>query len=73
MMDETPIRCWRITDPTYIPYHDEEWGRPVRDESGLYESLCLEGFQSGLAWVTILPKREAFRRGFAGFDRDRVA
>ena len=67
------IRCWPTTDPLYIAYHDEEWGRPVRDERGLYERLCLEGFQSGLAWITILRKREAFRAGFAGFDPDAVA
>jgi DNA-3-methyladenine glycosylase I len=68
-----PIRCWSTTDPAYNSYHDEEWGRPVRDERGLYERLCLEGFQSGLAWITILRKREAFRRAFAGFDPERVA
>jgi DNA-3-methyladenine glycosylase I len=68
-----PIRCWPTRDPAYIAYHDEEWGRPVRDERGLYERLCLEGFQAGLAWITILRKREAFRRGFAGFDPDEVA
>jgi DNA-3-methyladenine glycosylase I len=68
-----PIRCWPTSDPAYIAYHDEEWGRPVRDERGLYERLCLEGFQSGLAWITVLRKREAFRRGFAGFDPERVA
>jgi DNA-3-methyladenine glycosylase I len=66
-------RCWPTTDPAYIAYHDEEWGRPVRDECGLYERLCLEGFQSGLSWLTILRKREAFRRAFAGFDPDAVA
>jgi DNA-3-methyladenine glycosylase I len=68
-----PIRCWPTNDPLYIAYHDEEWGRPVLDERGLYERLCLEGFQSGLAWITILRKREAFRHGFAGFDPERVA
>ena len=57
----------------YNAYHDEEWGRPVRDEQGLYERLCLEGFQSGLSWLTILRKREGFRKAFAGFDPDRVA
>ncbi len=72
-MSPEPIRCWPTTDPAYLAYHDEEWGRPVRDERGLYERLCLEGFQSGLAWITILRKREAFRRGFAGFDPERVA
>src|SRR5215470_3738314 len=68
-----PIRCWPTNDPLYIAYHDEEWGRPVRDERGLYERLCLEGFQAGLAWITILRKREAFREAFAGFDPQRVA
>src|SRR5262249_37945293 len=73
MMDETPVRCWPTTDPVYIAYHDEEWGRPVRDERGLYERLCLEGFQAGLAWIPILRKREAFRSAFAGFEPERVA
>jgi DNA-3-methyladenine glycosylase I len=68
-----PIRCWQTDDPAYQAYHDDEWGRPVRDEGGLYERFCLEGFQSGLSWLTILRKREAFRRAFAGFDPDRVA
>jgi DNA-3-methyladenine glycosylase I len=67
------IRCWETTDPAYNAYHDEEWGRPVRDERGLYERLCLEGFQSGLAWITILRKRDAFRAAFEGFDPDRVS
>jgi len=66
-------RCWPTTDPLYVAYHDEEWGRPVRDERGLYERLCLEGFQSGLAWITILRKRENFRNAFAGFDPEQVA
>jgi DNA-3-methyladenine glycosylase I len=68
-----PTRCWETSDLEYQRYHDEEWGRPVLDERGLYERLCLEGFQSGLSWLTILRKREAFRRAFAGFDPDRVA
>ena len=66
-------RCWESSDPLYNTYHDEEWGRPVRDEHGLYERLCLEGFQSGLSWLTILRKRESFRRAFAEFDPDAVA
>jgi len=66
-------RCWPTTDPLYIAYHDEEWGRPVTDERGLYERLCLEGFQSGLSWLTILRKRENFRRAFAGFEPEAVA
>jgi DNA-3-methyladenine glycosylase I len=68
-----PLRCWPTTDPLYVGYHDEEWGRPVTDERGLYERLCLEGFQSGLSWLTILRKRENFRRAFAQFDPDAVA
>ena len=68
-----PRRCWPTTDPVDIAYHDDEWGRPVRDERGMFERLCLEGFQSGLSWVTILRKRENFRAAFAGFDPERVA
>ncbi len=66
-------RCWESSDPLYDVYHDEEWGRPVVDERGLYERLCLEGFQSGLSWLTILRKRDGFRAAFAGFDPERVA
>jgi len=66
-------RCWESSDPIYNAYHDEEWGRPVLEERGLYERLCLEGFQSGLSWLTILRKREGFRAAFAGFDPQRVA
>lgn len=66
-------RCWPTTDELYVAYHDEEWGRPVTDEHGLYERLCLEGFQSGLSWLTILRKRENFRRAFSEFDPDAVA
>ena len=62
-------RCaWPGSDELYIRYHDEEWGRPVTDDRRLFEKICLEGFQSGLSWITILRKRENFRRGFAGFD-----
>jgi DNA-3-methyladenine glycosylase I len=68
-----PIRCWPATDPLYVTYHNEEWGRPVTDERGLYERFCLEGFQSGLSWLTILRKRENFRRAFANFDPGAVA
>jgi DNA-3-methyladenine glycosylase I len=66
-------RCWETSDELYLAYHDEEWGRPVRDERGLYERLCLEGFQSGLSWLTILRKREGFRAAFERFDPDVVA
>jgi DNA-3-methyladenine glycosylase I len=68
-----PRRCWTSADPAYNEYHDREWGRPVTDERGLYERLCLEGFQSGLSWLTILRKRPAFRAAFANFDPQAVA
>jgi DNA-3-methyladenine glycosylase I len=68
-----PTRCWATTDDAYLAYHDEEWGRPVTDERGLLERFCLEGFQSGLSWLTILRKRENFRSAFADFDPEAVA
>ena len=68
-----PTRCWTSSDPLYNAYHDEEWGRPVTDERGLLERFCLEGFQSGLSWLTILRKRENFRAAFADFEAERVA
>lgn len=68
------IRCWWCgDDPFYQQYHDEEWGRPVHDEIRLFEKICLEGFQSGLSWLTILRKRENFRQAFAGFDVRQIA
>jgi DNA-3-methyladenine glycosylase I len=67
------IRCWETSDPLYEAYHDEEWGRPVTTERGIYERLCLEGFQSGLSWLTILRKREGFRAAFENFEPDVVA
>ena len=67
-------RCfWGGTGGEYAAYHDDEWGRPVADDSRLFEKLCLEGFQSGLSWLTILRKRENFRKAFAGFDIPKVA
>ena len=66
-------RCWQSADPLYEWYHDEEWGRPVVDERGLLERLCLEGFQSGLSWLTILRKRDGFRAAFADFDAEQLA
>lgn len=67
-------RCgWCTGTPDYTAYHDDEWGRPVVDDVRLYEKLCLEGFQSGLSWITILRKREGFRRAFQGFDPAKVA
>ena len=72
--DDGHRRCsWGAHDPDYRAYHDDEWGRPVTDDVALYEKLCLEGFQSGLSWLTILRKRENFRRAFAGFRPERVA
>ena len=69
-----PQRCtWVGSDPLYRAYHDEEWGVPVRDSRMLWETMMLEGFQAGLAWITILRKRAAFRAAFAGFDPDPVA
>ncbi len=71
--DGRPRCAWAVSAADYLAYHDEEWGRPVRDEDGLFERLCLEGFQSGLSWLTILRKRENFRAAFAGFSIARVA
>ncbi|CAN7184802.1 DNA-3-methyladenine glycosylase I [Rhizobium rhizogenes] len=66
-------RChWHGNLPEYLRYHDQEWGRPVVDDIRLFEKICLEGFQSGLSWLTILRKRENFRAAFAGFDFDKV-
>ncbi|RCS24624.1 DNA-3-methyladenine glycosylase I [Phyllobacterium salinisoli] len=86
MTEETPVktglvegadgktRCfWPGTLPDYLHYHDHEWGRPVADDRRLFEKICLEGFQSGLSWLTILRKRENFREAFEGFDFERVA
>jgi DNA-3-methyladenine glycosylase I len=67
-------RCsWPGEDPLYVRYHDEEWGRPVTDDTRLFEKICLEGFQAGLSWITILRKRENFRKAFAGFDPEKVS
>ena len=72
--DDGVVRCaWGDSTPDYRAYHDDEWGRPVADDTRLFEKLCLEGFQSGLSWLTILRKREAFRRAFDGFDVHAVA
>lgn len=69
-----PDRCeWAGNDPLYLDYHDREWGVPVHSDGRLFEMLILEGAQAGLAWITILRKREAYRRAFAGFDPERVA
>jgi DNA-3-methyladenine glycosylase I len=67
-------RCWWPgDDPLYLAYHDGEWGVPLREDRALFELLVLEGFQAGLSWITILRKREAFRRAFDGFDPERMA
>ena len=72
--DDGVRRCaWGASHPLYVPYHDREWGFPVDDDVRLFEKICLEGFQSGLSWLTILKKRDAFRRAFSGFDIDAVA
>lgn len=68
------MRCWWCgEDPEYVRYHDEEWGKPVREDRALFEKIGLEGFQSGLSWITILRKRENFRKAFHNFDYERVA
>ncbi|MBL8477054.1 MAG: DNA-3-methyladenine glycosylase I [Methyloversatilis sp.] len=73
-MSALPARCsWCGQDPLYVAYHDTEWGVPVRDEAALFERLILEGAQAGLAWITILRKREGYRRAFDGFDAGRIA
>jgi DNA-3-methyladenine glycosylase I len=68
------LRCpWGLSAPDYVAYHDDEWGRPVRGDQAIFERLCLEAFQSGLSWLTILRKRENFRKAFAGFGLQEVA
>jgi len=72
--DDGKCRCWwQQNDPEYQRYHDEEWGRPVEDDQRLFEKICLEGFQAGLSWLTILRKRENFRQAFDRFDFEKVA
>lgn len=72
--DDGRRRCWWPgTDPLYVRYHDEEWGRPTANDHRLFEKICLEGFQSGLSWLTILRKRENFRQAFRDFDPEVVA
>src|SRR3954465_9658450 len=67
-------RCpWATRDPLYVAYHDEEWGVPETDSRALYEKLVLDGFQAGLSWITILRKRENFRKAFHGFDPQKIA
>ena len=72
--DDGLPRCpWCLGSADYLAYHDTEWGRPIRDDNGLFERLCLEAFQSGLSWLTILRKRANFRVAFCGFDIETVA
>ncbi len=72
--DDGMGRCaWSGSAAEYLRYHDEEWGQPIRGDQKLYEKLCLEGFQAGLSWITILRRREGFRAAFHGFDPQRVA
>jgi DNA-3-methyladenine glycosylase I len=72
--DDARPRCgWIGTDPEYLRYHDEEWGTPLHDDRALFEKICLEGFQAGLSWITILRRRPGFRDAFDGFEIDRVA
>jgi DNA-3-methyladenine glycosylase I len=73
VFDDGKVRCWTVRDEIGRAYHDEEWGRPVHDETRLFEKICLEAFQSGLSWDTILRKRTAFRAAFAGFGIEAVA
>lgn len=73
-MNDGKIRCpWCGTDPVYVDYHDKEWGVPVRDDRLMFEFLLLEGFQAGLSWITILKKRDNFRRAFDDFDPEKIA
>jgi DNA-3-methyladenine glycosylase I len=73
-MPRQQIRCgWSEGDPIYVAYHDKEWGVPVHDDRTLFEFLLLEGAQAGLSWITILKKRQAYRKAFAGFDPTKVA
>jgi DNA-3-methyladenine glycosylase I len=74
LVDDGLIRCpWPKQDPLYVAYHDEEWGVPEYDDRALYEKLVLDGFQAGLAWITILRKRDNFRKAFDGFEPEKIA
>jgi DNA-3-methyladenine glycosylase I len=73
MTDPRPRCAWCGTDPLYCAYHDKEWGVPLHDERALFEFLILEGAQAGLSWLTILKKREGYRRAFDNFDVERIA
>ena len=74
LKEDTAVRCsWCGTDPLYVKYHDEEWGKPVHDDKTLFEFIVLEGAQAGLSWITILRRREGYRKAFADFDVKKVA
>ena len=74
MVYKEPARCpWSTTDPLYIKYHDEEWGVPVHHDKKLFEFIMLEGAQAGLSWITVLKKRENYRKAFDGFNPEKVA
>jgi DNA-3-methyladenine glycosylase I len=74
LADKAVKRCaWPGTDPIYVAYHDDEWGVPEHDERALFEKLCLDGAQAGLSWITILRKRDGYRRAFDGFDPEKIA
>lgn len=74
MINKSVKRCaWVSDDPIYIDYHDNEWGKPVHDSQHLFEMLCLEGMQAGLSWITILKRRETYRKAFANFDAKKIA
>jgi DNA-3-methyladenine glycosylase I len=73
VIDDGHVRCWPVRDDIERAYHDQEWGRPVRDDARLLEKISLEGFQSGLSWDTILRKRPGFRAAFGGFDPEVLA
>ena len=73
LTDGRSVCPWCVADPVYVRYHDEEWGRPLHDDAQLFELLCLEGAQAGLSWLTVLRKRESYRRAFDHFDPTRIA
>ena len=73
LTDGRTVCPWCVADPIYVRYHDEEWGRPLHDDAQLFELLCLEGAQAGLSWLTVLRKRESYRRAFDHFDAEKIA
>ena len=73
LTDGRSVCPWCVADPVYVRYHDQEWGRPLHDDAQLFELLCLEGAQAGLSWLTVLRKRESYRRAFDHFDAEKIA